>query len=113
VIDNQPVEIIDITDSENRKITVHFHRTTKLPVRQIYSHFNNETKEHDDEVTLFSRYRETGGVQWPHQVHRERNGEKVYEIFSETVEINKDLTDDVFSLPPEGVNPAKPPKRKK
>jgi len=113
VIDNQPVDIVDITDADNRQITVHFHQTSKLPVREIYSHFNEQTKERDQEVTLFSRYRETSGIQWPHQIHRERNGEKVYEIFSETVEVNKDLTDDLFSLPPEGSNPAKPPKRKK
>jgi hypothetical protein len=113
VIDNQPVEIVDITDADNRTVTVQFHRTTKLPVRQIYSHFNNETKERDKEETLFSRYRDVNGVQWPHQIHRERNGEKVYEIFSETVEVNKDLTDELFTLPPEGSNPAKPPKHKK
>jgi hypothetical protein len=113
VIDNQPVEIVDITDADNRKVTVHFHQTSKLPVRQIYSHFNEQDKERDVETTLYSRYREVKGVQWPHQIHRERNGEKVFEIFSDSVEINKDLTDELFSLPAEGTNPGKPPKRKK
>jgi len=50
---------------------------------------------------------------WPQQIHRERNGEKVYEIFSETVKINTDLADDLFSLPPEGSDLTKPPRRKK
>src|SRR6266851_3174921 len=35
VIDNQPVEIVDITDSANRVVTVYFQTSTKLPVRQV------------------------------------------------------------------------------
>src|ERR1700735_222759 len=104
VIDNQPVDIVEITDADNRMITVHFHQTSHLPVRQVYSRFNDQTKERDQEVTWYSRYRDVNGVQWPHQIHRERNGEKVYEIFSETVEIDKDLTDELFSVPAEGSN---------
>jgi hypothetical protein len=30
---------------------------------------------------------------------RERNGEKIYEIFSESVAINVDLDDSLFNLP--------------
>jgi len=112
VLDNQPVEIVDITDSDNRTVKMYVHQSTKLPVRQVYAHYNTEQKQRDEEVTLFSRYREEGGIQWPHQIRRERNGEKIYEIFSESVTINKDLTDELFTLPPPGSNPAKPPKRK-
>jgi hypothetical protein len=32
-------------------------------------------------------------------MRRDRNGEKIYEIFSESVEINKNLKDDLFTLP--------------
>src|SRR3984885_158051 len=113
VIDNLPVDIVDITDSENRVIHVHFHQSTKLPVRQVYKRKNEETKEQDDEVTLFTRYLDAGGVQWPHQIRRERNGYKSYEIFSESVKINSGLTDDFFTV--EGTTPGKPgakPKKK-
>jgi hypothetical protein len=114
VFENQPVEIVDIIDSQNRVVTVYFHQSTKLPVRQIYSRRNPETKERDEEVTRFSRYRDVGdGVQWPHQILRERNGEKIYEIFSESVVINRDLTDDLFSPPPPNAAPPKPPPVKK
>jgi hypothetical protein len=112
VIDNQPVDIVDITDADDRVITVQFHQSTHLPIRQIYTRFNDLTKERDQEVTLYSRYREVNGVQWPHAIHRERNGDKVYEIFSESVEINKDLTDELFTLPPAGADPGKPVKKK-
>jgi hypothetical protein len=113
VIDNLPVDIVDITDSDNRVIHVHFHQSTKLPVRQVYKRKNEETKEQDDEVTLFTRYLDAGGVQWPHQIRRERNGYKSYEIFSETVKINSGLTDEFFTV--EGTTPGKPgakPKKK-
>jgi hypothetical protein len=113
IFENQPVDIVDITDADDRVVTVYFHQSTKLPVRQIYRHFNPETKERDDEVTLYSRYRDAGeGVQWPHQIRRERNGEKVYEIYAESVAINKNLTDDVFSVPGPGEKPTGKPKRK-
>jgi|GraSoiStandDraft_16_1057320.scaffolds.fasta_scaffold34685_4 hypothetical protein len=99
VFENQPVEIVDITDSQDRVVTVFFHQSTMLPVRQVYSRRNPQTKERDEEVTRFARYRDVGGgVQWPHQILRERNGEKIYQMFSESVVINQDLTDNLFSL---------------
>jgi hypothetical protein len=105
--------MVDITDSENRVVTVYFHQSTHLPLRESYSRKNPETKEQDQEVTLFSRYRDSGdGVQWPHQIRRERNGEKTYEIFSESVTVNKDLTDDLFTLPAEGAASPQKPKKK-
>jgi len=93
------VEIVDITDADNRTVTVYFSQTTKLPVRQSFKRRNPEFKDFDEEVTLFSKYLDVGGVKWPFDVHRERNGEKIYEMFSDTVEINRDLTDDRFTLP--------------
>jgi hypothetical protein len=114
VFENQPVEIVDITDSENRTITAYFHRTTKLPVRQVYTRWNPLTKERDQEETRFSRYREVGnGIQWPHEISRQRNGEKVYQIFSEMVVVNQDLTDNLFSIPPPGQPTQKTPPKKK
>ncbi len=52
----------------------------------------------DTEVTAFARYRADGGVQWPHDIRRDRNGEKIYEMFSDSVEINKGLRDELFHL---------------
>jgi hypothetical protein len=114
VFENQPVEIVDVIDSKNRVVTVYFHQSTKLPVRQVYSRRDATTRERDEEVTRFSRYRDVGdGVQWPHQIMRERNGEKIYEIFSESVAVNQDLTDDLFSPPPPGETTAKSAAKKK
>jgi hypothetical protein len=113
VLENQPADIVDITDAQNRLVTVYLHQSTKLPLRQVYARRNAETKERDEEVTLFARYRDSGdGVQWPRQIRRERNGEKVYEIFSESVAVNKNLTDELFTLPAEGAASPQKPKKK-
>jgi hypothetical protein len=112
VIENLPVEIVDITDADNHVVRVQFHQSTKLPVRQFYKRMNKVTKEQDEEVTLFGRYQDAGGVQWPHQIRRDRNGEKVYEIFSESVKINQDVPDNLFTVPePGAMKPGKPKKK--
>lgn len=113
IVENQPVDIVDITDSQNRVITLYLTQSTHLPLKQVYRHVNAQDKQQDEEVTFFARYREVGGVQWPYQMRRERNGEKTFEMFAESVTINQDLTDDLFSLPAAGEkNPAKTKKKK-
>lgn len=112
VVENQPVDVVDITDSQNRVVRVYFHQTTKLPVQQSWVWRDPQTKEREEEVTRFSRYRETNGIQWPQQIHRERNGEKVYEIFSESVTVNQELTDNLFAIPGPDAKPDLPPRKK-
>jgi hypothetical protein len=113
IVENQPVDIVDLTDSQNRVIKVYFTQSTHLPLKQVYRHINAQDKQQDEEVTFFSRYREVNGVQWPYQMRRERNGEKIFEMFADSVAINQDLTDDLFSLPAAGdKNPAKTKKKK-
>jgi hypothetical protein len=99
VTENQPVDIVDITDSDNRLVTVYFNQLTHLPVKQVTNRRDPTTKDLNEEVTRFSNYREVNGVQWPWSIVRERNGEKIYQMFSDSVEINKGLTDDLFTLP--------------
>lgn len=99
IVDNTPVQAVTITDSENLTTTVFFHQSTKLPVRQQFVRRVEKTKEKFDELTRFAKYREVaGGIQWPFQITRERNGEKVYEIFAESVKINQGFDDSYFSL---------------
>ena len=99
--ENLPVEIVDITDGDGATVTVYFSATSKLPVRQLFKRRNPEYKDFDTEEALFARYRDAGGgVLWPHSIRRLRNGDKIYEINSENVEINRNLRDDVFKLSP-------------
>ncbi|MDX2268692.1 MAG: hypothetical protein NW208_11345 [Bryobacter sp.] len=97
VVDNQPVEIVDITDSDNRTVSVYLHQSTKLPVRQVY---RRQTPERywNEEITTWSKYRETQGVQWPWAITRSRNGERNLELYSNDVVINKGLSKTDFQL---------------
>ena len=108
VIENSPVEIVDLTDSQNRTTTVYFHQITKLPVRQVFYRRDPVTKDRNEEVTRFNKYREIDGIQWPFAIERDRNGEKIYEIFSDSVAINDDkVKNDQFVLP-SGITVLKP-----
>jgi hypothetical protein len=115
VIENQPVNMVDITDSENRVITVNFNQDTKLPVKETWVWRDPKTHERNDEVTRYAIYRDDSGIQWPQQITRERNGEKKYQIFSESVLIDQNLPDAVFEKPsgPATKTPWKAPKKKK
>ena len=98
--ENLAVEIVDITDADGLTVTVYFSTSTKLPVRQVLKRRNPEFKDFDTEETFFAKYRDVGGgVMWPFSIRRQRNGEKLYEIYSESVQINRNLRDDLFTLP--------------
>ncbi|HBY64547.1 MAG TPA: hypothetical protein DEH78_32405 [Solibacterales bacterium] len=99
VVDNVPVETVDFTDRENRVTRVYFTRSTKLPLKQVFER-RDKIGLRTEETLLFSKYRDAGsGVQWPFVIRRDRDGRKVFEIYSEKVEINTGLTDDLFMLP--------------
>jgi hypothetical protein len=99
-VDSRAVNIVDITDADNRVVKVYIDQFTKLPVRQLYVRRDPKTRERFEEVTIFSKYRDAGGgVQWPFDIQRLRNDEKIFEIYSDTVEVNKGLADDLFTLP--------------
>ena len=99
VMDYQPVELVDFTDAENRVTTAYFHRSTKLPIKQRVLR-RNALKLQDEEITLFDKFKDVGGgVKWPYVVQRQRNGDKLFEMFAERIEINTGLLDNWFTLP--------------
>ena len=100
VLINEPVNVVEFTDAQNRGVTVYFHYSTNLPIRQKFFRRDPLTKERFEEVTLFSKFRDAGGgAKWPYAMRRERDGEKIYEIFSEKVTINLNLSESLFTLP--------------
>ena len=99
VVENQSVDIVDITDADNRMVTVYFSHITHLPAKQVTYRRDPQTKDRVEEVTRYSKYRDVGGVTWPYDIQRERDGEKIYQMYSDSVVVNKDLTDNLFTLP--------------
>jgi hypothetical protein len=99
VLENQPVRIVNIIDSDNEMLTVYFDRSTKLPVKSRYYRRDPTTRVRFEEVTVYGRYRDVGGVQWPHVLSRYRDGERVFQLFTDTVAVNSDLSEGLFVLP--------------
>jgi hypothetical protein len=99
VFDNNPVEVVDITDAENRTVTVYFHRTTHLPIRQVFSRRDPETKRRIEESTVYNKYREVSGVMWPWSIVRFRDGNKIFEMYSESVTVNGKVEAGLFVAP--------------
>jgi hypothetical protein len=99
IYDNQPMDVIEIVGQDNVPVKVHVHQSTHLPVKQAFIRRDPKSRERFEEETVFGKYRDAGGgVQWPYSITRHRNGEKVYEIFSESVTVNAGLTDELFTL---------------
>jgi len=104
VIENQPVETIDVFDADNRNVTVWIHSSTMLPVKQRFQRWDPIINDRREEVTRYTKYREAGnGVMWPFDTERERDKEKIFEMYAEHVAIGEDLKTSMFELPP-GVN---------
>jgi hypothetical protein len=100
VVENQPVEIVDYYDGDNRNVTVWIHSSTWLPVRQLVKRWDPLIKDRRDEYTRFTKYRDAGsGVMWPHEIQRDRDGEKMYQLISDSVAVGV-FNDSMFVLPP-------------
>ncbi len=95
------VEIVDITDAQNLTIRVYFDHNSHLPMRQIFNWMDPQTKERNEEISVYDKYRDIGqGVMWPFDIERERNGYKTYQFFADTAEANKPVPPKTFELPP-------------
>jgi len=108
VVENQPVEALDIFDSENRNVRVWVNSDSFLPVKQRYYRWDPTINDRREEVTRYTTYRDAGnGVMWPHTTSRERDTEKTSEMRSERVTVNDSLPDSMFELP-NGIKILKP-----
>jgi hypothetical protein len=96
---NTQVNIVDITTPEGQTVRVYFDYNTKVPIRQEYSQWDPVGQQRSMESTDYSKYRDVNGFQWPYVTHRERNGEKIFELFANNVQINADLPATTFELP--------------
>jgi hypothetical protein len=100
VVENQPVEAIDIYDSGNRNIRVWVNSDTFLPAKQRFYRWDPAINDRREEVTHYSKYRDAGaGVMWPHAVERERDTEKIFQLYSEKVRVGDPLPESMFELP--------------
>ncbi len=101
IIDNVPVDAVDITDSESETITVYFQRSDHLPIQQIYTRRDPKTRVPYEEKSVFSKYRQVGGVTLPWNIRQERDREKIFELFGTSIEVNQNLGEELFRQKPD------------
>ena len=95
------VEVVDIIDSENQAIRVYFDHNTHLPIRETFSWLDPDTRYRNDEVIDYDKYRDIGGgVMWPFNTERARNGYKSFQMFANSMEANGAIPPKTLELPP-------------
>ena len=98
---SQHVEIVDITDAQERTVRVYFDHNTMLPAHVSFNWMDPASKEHNDEAIDYDKYRDIGGgIMWPYSIERERNGYKSYQMFATNIEANQQIPPKTFDLPP-------------
>jgi len=99
-VENQPAETMDFFDSENRNVRVWVNSDTFLPVKQSFKRWDPIINDRHEEVTRYSKYRAVGSnVMWPWVIERERDGEKIFVLYSDHVSVGDALPDSMFELP--------------
>jgi len=97
VADLKTVDWIDFQDNEERTIRLGVDRSTHLLVRSLVTTMNDETRERQQDVTVYSNYQSKDGVQLPMQITRERDGRRISQIFYENCQLNPELPPDLFT----------------
>ncbi len=111
MIANHPADLVEVEDADNRAVTIAVDQGNKLPVRRQWTWREPKTRLLQKEMELLGNYRNVGGIQTPFYSMRERDGQKIFEIFLTTAAYNQNLPDSLFQRPP---GPDRPePGRKK
>ena len=97
VVDLKESDWIEIVDSENRSIRIAFAKSTHLPLRKVVVTRDPSTRMRSETTEYYSNYHPIGGVTQPFQVTRERNGQKIYQVFIEECKFNTNPADSFFS----------------
>lgn len=97
VADLKTVDWIEFEDSEERKIRMGIDRSTHLLVRTVVRTANEDTREWQEDVTVYSNYQFKDGVQLPMQITRERDGRRISQVFYEGCQLNPELPADWFT----------------
>ncbi len=112
MIAHRPVNLVEVVDAENRAVTIAIERASKLPVRRQWSRRNPRTRVRETEVEVLGKYRSVSGIYTPYYRLRERNGQKILEIFLTSAAYNVEPPDSLFQRPP-GPERHEPRRRKR
>jgi hypothetical protein len=93
---NQPVFVLTMMDSHDASITIDLHRMTYLPVRITYRLQDPKTLDRDEYTDDYSDYQLIQGIETPMHIARSLNGERIGEVFRNTVRYNDPVPANYF-----------------
>ena len=97
IVDLHEVDWVEMVDADDRTIRIAFARDTHLPLRKIVQTRDPKTRNVTEEIELFSNYHPLTGIQTPFQIERDRNGQKIYQIFFDKCDYNTGLSASLFT----------------
>ena len=97
IVDLHEVDWVEMVDADDRTIRIAFERETHLPLRKTVQTRDPKTRNVTEEIELFSNYHPITGIQTPFQIERDRNGQKIYQIFFDKCEYNTGLSASLFT----------------
>lgn len=99
IIDNVPCDALDIVDAEGEAITLYLRQSDGLPVQQQYLRRDPKTRVPYEEKSVFGRYKPIGDTLLPWIIRRERDGDRVFELYAQSYQINQPLSKAIFEIP--------------
>jgi hypothetical protein len=100
VVENQSAEKVEIFDAENRSVLVWISATKFHPIQQRFTRWDPSIKDRREEVTQYSTYRDCGnGVMLPWTTERDRDKERIFQMYSSHVTVTQPIPDSMFELP--------------
>ncbi len=100
MVNHRRADLVEFEDGENHAVIIAFEQDSHLPVRREYTLRNPKTKLKQTEVETIGNYRRVGAIQAPYYRMRERDGQKIFEVFFSSVQFNMNLPDSLFERPP-------------
>lgn len=85
---NQPVYIIDITDSQNVQLRLYLRKDNYLPLRVTYRIENSKTQDWDEYVDDYSDYQRFDGIMTPMNIGRSLNDDRIGAVYRNKASYN-------------------------
>jgi len=95
-VDLKEVEWVELTDPDGRMFRLAVDHSTRLLVRSVVTTENEETREHDEDVSMYTNYQLKDTVWTPMQVSRYHNGRRAAQFFYTECRYNPGFPGDFF-----------------
>jgi len=97
VVDLKESDWVELVDSDDRTIRIAIARSSHLPIRKVVDTRDANTRTRSEEIEYYSLYHPIDGIETPFQITRERNQQKIYQVFFDKIQYNTNLSDSLFS----------------